>query len=54
MEIIDRNITLKYAVVQNCVRENTIYISLPILCSNVYFVEVWSKRLHCCDSDQTS
>ena len=25
MEIIDRNITLKYAVVQNCVRENTIY-----------------------------
>ena len=54
MEIIDRNITLKYAVVRNYVKANTIYISLPILCSNVYFVDVWSKRLHCCDSDQTS
>ena len=51
MEIIDRNITLKYAVVRTYVKAN---ISLPILCSNVYFVEVWSKRLRCCDSDQTS
>ena len=54
MEIIDRNITLKYAVVRKYVKLNTINISLPILCSNVYFVEVWSKRLRCCDSDQTS
>ena len=31
MEIIDRNITLKYAVVQNCVRENTIYFVTNIM-----------------------
>ena len=31
MEIIDRNITLKYAVVQNFVRENTIYFVINIM-----------------------
>ena len=31
MEIIDRNITLKYAVVRNCVKANTIYFGTNIM-----------------------